>query len=379
MKTVDSVLSNAVVVKRRGSGRLGTGSNGRGDRVLVPHTIPGNETGDMMISLATCRVWAAAVFLSLFSHAAAQETMPNASGGAELAKARLGVEVFDDLVTVRAHEVRVSDVLEELALQTDLVLAPGSSLEDHITLELDRRPLTDVLAHVLRGRSFLLYRPPSASVQTQAATPDGSRVLWIFAQAPTGGNDSGTSAPGPPAIEVRLTNADVRVRRQAVKDARKLSAEEGSGPLMLALNDDAAEVRLQAIYGLADLGGREAVHALAAALGDASADLRAEAALALGAIGSDAAVTFLEKTLHDNEREVRESVIEALAAIGSEASSAALAPALRDPDASLRHEAVEALAHIGGKASIALLEQVLHAEDDDVRRAARSALAELSP
>ncbi len=293
---------------------------------------------------------------------------------------QLRLEVADDLVTLRAHNARLRDILETLAVRIDVLFASDTPLGDRLTLELDRRPLYEALAQILRGRSFLFHQAASASSRTGAETRRRSGVLRVFAERPinTDIGNRGEPSAAREALEAELMNGDVGGRQNAVKLARKLGKEEALAPLSLALTDNNAKVRVQAIYGLAELGGQEAVDVLAAALRDENAGVRAEAAYALGAIGDSAAVQFLEQALGDTDPDVRESAIDALASIGGTTSSAALAIALRDPDPFLRLEAIGALSTIHESTAIGLLNEALVDDDENVRQAARDALEELS-
>ncbi len=328
---------------------------------------------------AVCQAWVVAALFLQLDCVTAQNFIPVSGGFADRSSSDLQVEISDDLVTLRARNASIQNILDELALRTDLVLVSYDSPEGRLTLELHRLPLSEVLMHILHGRSFLLHQVQAASSDTEGEQHERSSTLWIFSEGSAYGavNNSSVSTSAIESLEAQLMSGDVSVRREAVKNARKLNGDEASAPLSLALADEDAMVRVKAIYGLADIGGDQAVGALAAALADENAGVREEAAYALGVIGSDAAVQFLEHALHDADSDVRESAIEAFTEIGGGQSARVLAIALQDTDVSLRVEAVEALADIGGETAIGLLDQALEDQDNAVRKAANEALTEL--
>ncbi len=296
----------------------------------------------------------------------------------------LHVQMSDDLVTLKAYNVGVRDVLEEIARQSDLIVVSHASLDGRLTLELERVPLSEVLWRIMRDQSYLLYQA-QATTGVRNANHEHPSTLWIFSEGTA--DDPGhaeaashSSLDTTVAIEVlqsELMSDDVRTRQEAIKGLRRLKANEAIAPLSFALADEDKKVRVKAIYALADIGGDDGVAALAAASGDENAWVRAETAYALGTIGGDTAIQVLKHALYDADNDVRRSAIEAFTEIGGGQSARALAVALQDADPSLRVEAVEALAEIGGTTAIGLLAQALQDQDSAVQKAADEALAEL--
>ncbi len=314
----------------------------------------------------------------------AQDAFEARQVSAASATSYLNVEMSDDLVTLKAHNVSVRDVLDEIARQSDLIVVSRSPLHGRLTLELERLPLFEALRRIMRGRSYLLHQAQAAT-GARIADDERQSTLWVFSDESA--NDPGYteaashSLPGiKSAIEVlqsKLMSDDVRVRQEAIKGLRRLKVNEVIAPLSYALADEDKKVRVKAIYALADIGGDNAVAAMAAAAGDENAWVRAETAYALGTLGGDTAIQVLQYSLHDVDSDVRESAIEAFTEIGGGQSARALAVALQDTDASLRVEAIEALGDIGGETAMRLLGQALEDQDNTVRKAANEALAEL--
>ncbi len=315
---------------------------------------------------------------------AAQDAFEDRQASADNATSYLNVEMSDDLVTLKAYNVGVRDVLDEIARQSDLIVVSHDPLHGRLTLELERLPLFEALRRIMRGQSYLLHQPQGAS-GARIANHERRSTLWVFADgsaAEPGRNQAaGRSSPDITfVIEVlqsQLMSNDIRIRQEAIKGLRRLKVNEAVAPLSYALADENKKVRVKAIYALADIGGDNAVAAMAAAAGDENAWVRAETAYALGTLGGDTAIQVLKYALHDADSDVRESAIEAFTDIGGGQSAGALAVALQDADASLRVEAVEALADIGGETAMRLLDQALEDQDNAVRKAANEALTEL--
>ncbi len=286
----------------------------------------------------------------------AQDTLEGTQATTHASPGYLHVEITDEIVTVKARDVTVKDLIEEIARQSGLVVVLHDPLDERVTMELHRLPLPEAMGRILRDQSFALQyvQPLSSTGNSSDAHP--SR-LWVFSKGP----------------------ADDYARQDAVKGLGALNADEVIVPLSLALADDDANVRLEAVSALANVGSDQATAALAAAaLSDGDSSVREEAVYALGEIGGETGMQVLEQALMDPDNRVREAAVEAFADIGGDESALALAVALNDEDASLRAEAVDALGEIGGETAIRLLQQALADEQSSIREAAAEFLAELS-
>ena len=335
-------------------------------------------------SSAARRAGLVAGLLLFVSGVAAQDVLEDRQVSADSATSYLNVEMSGDLVTLKAHNMDLREVLDEIARQSDLIVVSHGPLRGRLTLELERIPLYEALNRIMRGRSYLLHQAQAAT-GAEIANHERRSTLWVF-------SDGSAAEPGhhqavgrslwesKSAIEVlqsQLMSDDIRVRQEAIKALRRLKTDEAVAPLSVALADEDKKIRVKAIYGLADIGGDNAVAAMAAAVGDENAWVRAEAAYALGTLGGDTAIQILKHALQDADSDVRETAIEAFQDIGGGQSASALAVALQDTDATLRVEAIEALADIGGETAMRLLDQALEDQDNGVRQAANEALAEL--
>lgn len=275
--------------------------------------------------------------------------------------AALHVELIDERLTVRARDVSVGELVDEIARRHGLVVISREPLDERVSLELERLALPEALGRILRHYSFALQA---------AQAPGGSRngaeaaegKLWVFSRAPVETRAS---------LEARFTD---RIEASDALDAEELIARSS-----LALGDHDARARLSAVSTLAEVGDQHAVAPLtAAALSDGEPSVREEAAYALGAIGGQMSIDVLEQALIDPDGDVRGAAIDAFTQIGGDASARALAVALTDRDASLRADAVDALGEIGGETAIGLLRRALQDERSAIRDAAAEYLAELS-
>ncbi len=325
-----------------------------------------------------------ACILLIVNGVMAQDVFEDRQVSADSATSYLNVEMSDDLVTLKAHNVSVRDVLDEIADQSDLIVVSHAPLHGRLTLELERLPLFEALRRIMRGQSYLLHQAQEAT-GARIANHERQSTLWVFSDGAA--NDPGYTEAAShsvrettSAIEMlqsQLMSDDIRVRQEAIKGLRRLKVNEAIAPLSYALADEDKKVRVKAIYALADIGGDNAVAALAAGADDENAWVRAETAYALGTLGGDTAIQVLKHALQDANTDVRETAIEAFQDIGGGQSARALAVALQDTDATLRVEAIEALADIGGETAMRLLDQALEDQDNGVRQAANEALAEL--
>jgi len=339
---------------------------------------PATSNGGGLAAVAAC-------VLLFVNGVTAQDEIDDSQEFADSAASYLAVEISDDTVTLKAENVGVGDVLDEIAYASDLVVVPEGPLYGRLTLEFERLPLDEALRRIMRGRSYLLHQARPARGASNANHAHRN-TLWIFSDGAADesgvtratGRSAPTTAVVIEALESQLRSDDARLREAAIKGLRRLKVNEVIAPLSYALSDEDKNNRVKAIYALAEIGGDNAVAAMAAAAADENPWVRAETAYALGTLGGGTAIQVLKHALHDEDSDVRESAIEAFTDIGGSQAAAALATALQDGDASLRAEAVDALADIGGETATRILYQALESQDNAVRQAANEALAELA-
>jgi hypothetical protein len=273
-------------------------------------------------------------------------------------RSALTVTVQDGYVTVHAREASIDVIVQEIARRSGLTVSSPEPLDERVTLDIERLPLSEALGRVLRDGSFVLsvaHEPSPA-----AASPEASRKLWVLSTA-----------------------ADAAQRASATgssfgQDRDSLSTDEITGSVSLALSDSDANVRADAVSALGSARDDPEAAALAhAALSDADPAVREEAAYALGEIGGEMSLRALAQALRDPQHDVKQTAIEALATIGGDQAAFALAAILDDSDVTLRAAAVDALGEIAGDAATRLLQRASADKDGHVGSMAAERLAAL--
>jgi hypothetical protein len=300
------------------------------------------------------------------------------------------VRVVDELVTATAKDALVSELLEEIARQSELTLVSGSSGDERISIEFDQLPLQEALSRILRHRGFALE---IARATGQAPGSDRSRTrrLWILSRVARGDQSPGVQSdvkydPAFPseilatitALRAELASKDADTREAAVDELGALGRIEAVSPLSLAFDDPDEHVRSAVVSALSEIGGEHAAAALSAAVGDENSEIRQEAVVALGEVGDEAGVRLLEQALDDEDRNVREAALAAVAQIGGHDAARVAAIALHDEEDSIRQAAVDALGDIGDETAIGFLQQFLNDHNRSIREAAADYLSELS-
>jgi HEAT repeats len=291
---------------------------------------------------------------------ATQRPQPKAPSATDAGSAELHVEIDGDVVTVRAYEARLGDIIEEIARHAGLELLMHAPLAERVDADL-RLPLREALRQLLQEHDFALQQTTQAS-RSGALIDESAGRLWIFAR--TSQHDASAST--------------VLASDDPIEEAEAIDADERLARLRVALVDANANTRLDAVSALAELTGEQTAALLtAAALHDADPSVRAEAVYALSAGGDDGRSSeSLQRALLDPSPRVREAAVRAFEDIGGERSAQSLAVALKDADASVRAAAVDALSEIGGPTAARLLRTASTDENSAVREAAIEALDE---
>ena len=105
----------------------------------------------------------------------AQDEAVSGQFGGDSGANYLKVKLWDNLVTLSARDVRLRDILAEIARQSDLNIVSRAPLDARLTLELERRPLFEVLVRLMRDQSYMLH-------QASASVGD---TLWVFSDGST--------------------------------------------------------------------------------------------------------------------------------------------------------------------------------------------------
>ena len=237
------------------------------------------------------------------------------------------VQCADGLLSVKARDIDMTDLLEEVASQCSLTVVWYVQVAQRLSVEFYRLPLAQGLGRILRTRSYvLLSTPPSSGKRLATAAP--AQTLWILPQAdekyaastmPKSANRflAEESILGLSTMVTALSHGNLEDRTQAAVALGKRGQTRAIAPLSQALADRNAEVREAAVDSLAEIGGADATHALAGALRDRDPHIREQAIEALGQAGGKIASGLLQQALTDEVGFVRQAAIEVFEQLGS--------------------------------------------------------------
>ena len=107
------------------------------------------------------------VLLCLVNIVQAEDVLKAAKTPTQWSQRVFSVQFDNDLLTVKAEDVPLQEVVQEIARQTDLSVAGSELLKDKITIQFDRLALDEGLRLILRGCSFALVYVLKASDGTQ--------------------------------------------------------------------------------------------------------------------------------------------------------------------------------------------------------------------
>lgn len=220
-----------------------------------------------------------------------------------------------------------------------------------------------------------------------------------------------------PKLAALLTNSDVEIRLEAVKQISEIGTQYSLDPLIQATRDGDAEIQIRAADGLVNfyLPGylKTGISAplrrvgtniksrftdtndqvidpyvepradVIAALGvlarsGAKMESRANAARAIGILRGKAAVPDLIQALHSKDTQVIYESLVAVQKIRDPEAASSIAFLLRDLDPKVQIAAIETTGLLRNKSALAdLVDALNHARDNRVRRAALTAIAML--
>lgn len=262
----------------------------------------------------------------------------------------LSVDVNGGSVTVIANDVPVRDILEEIGMQSGIIVYSGATLDTPVTFSAEDETIPRVIRRILKHQNFTLHFISDA----ETGKPVFGSRLWIL---PEGNSATFAWSAGEPAQEWSLKyaagdpegNRLLAVSNLATEPDRTGVEEE----LLAAMNDPSVAVREEAAYGLGELNGPVAMNLLKNALYDPDRRVRLASITALAESGDDVAVFALSNLLHDRDDSIRSEVIHALADIGGSIAHQFLQQALADSNEVNRETAADYLAEF---ASLALPE-----------------------
>ncbi len=257
----------------------------------------------------------------------------------------LFVDVDEGSTTVVAIDVPVRDILEEIAMQSGIIVYSRSSLDMRVSHSIQGKSVPDAIRRILKDQKFTLHYVSDAVTGLPVF---GSR-LWIFADDAT---------PATPLWNVGEPTPDWTLR-YAAGDSEKNRLSTVSN---IATQEDKTGVDLE----------------LFAAMNDPSVSVREEAVFGLGELNDPASIRYLKNALYDPDQRVRVAAITALAEIANNDAAVALSSLLNDENVSIRSETIHALADIGGNIARYYLQQALVDTNEINREPAAGYLAEFA-
>ena len=246
-------------------------------------------------------------------------------------------------VTLRADDVPLDFVLQELAAAASLRLTQHVSLDRRVTIDVYSARLADVLARLLPEESYQLYAADATAEELQDGEPIPG-ALWIFAKG---------SAFVPAAVaylEIALVEGNLAEKREAIRELRRLGTPQAVQALSVALGDEHHSVREPAIEALLHIGGDDALAAIASVTAEPDPLVRGRAAEAFAMAGGDSAKAYLELALDDADPRVRAAALDSLVELNDEQTRSLIRTALQDPDPAVRARAMDVLQNLEDEA-----------------------------
>ena len=164
--------------------------------------------------------------------------------GSFAAAAPVEIVVQEHLISVRATDTSMRDVLDAVGKNCDIEIRSNAAMEQRVTVDTGLRRVPELLHSLLRDHSYIL--------QYSGSGADGGS-LWILAPAAESDKQPGWSTGG---------------------------SDPSLDAVVLDLSDPDPEVREEAVLTLGDIGGAQVLPFLTQSLADRSGDVR-EAARAL--------------------------------------------------------------------------------------------------
>jgi hypothetical protein len=297
-----------------------------------------------------------------------------------LAQETLAVTYYEGRLSVRAKQMPLVRVLQEVSHRTGLEVRVLSTLQEEVSVVFAGVPLLDGLRRLLAPVNYLLLFDGSSqggSIQpTQAlvfggATTSSSALPFGDVLAP--------STKGVALNELRQATADAdpSVRRWVVERFGEQGDSEAFPYLLNAVEDGNPWVRQAALESLSQFG-EMAIEPLRAAL--QREQHYAVRIVALGLLGNvgredEQSVVLLNNMLRDDDPRIRAATVHALGNVVGSLSTDALNTAARDADPEVRIAALRTLALSSRDASAqAVVEEHLDDTDEAVREVAADLL-----
>ena len=307
----------------------------------------------------------------LQGHLVYGQTVSRQADGGETTgeSALIEVSIDSGLLTLRASEAPLADVLREIAAQAGIEVALNGEFEHPVTQSFSGVAVEQGLKRLIGDVAFIMIYGPDHS---GGGPPPlvGLRVYELVAVEAT-------------VIDKRNDELATDMSRSAVIARRSVMLGLGPAPEYdEGLHKDIASLdrdqRLYAMQWLADEGDQAAVWALGRFLAlDEDPLVRGEAALALKDIGGAEAADALELGLGDIDPDVRFQVVDALSGMGGFEATLKLGQVIfGDSDPEVRITALAGLGSEKSEAAQAFLEAAVEDSDERVREVAEFILVD---
>mgnify|MGYP001556584025 CR=1 FL=1 len=256
----------------------------------------------------------------------------------------LVVDYANGTLDLRAIDVPLDSLLQELADEVGLRLVQHVALDRHVSVNFESAALPDVLAELLAEDSYQLYVAVDSADDVRGNEPIPG-ALWIFARG-------AAFAPAATAyLEIALFEGSLAEKREAIRELGRLGTPEAIQVLSLALSDEHRAVRGLALEALSRIGGDDALAAIASMAAEADPFARGKAAQAIAMAGGDSARAYLDLALRDADPRVRAAAIESFVELNDERTRSLVRSALQDPDPKVRARAVDVLENLEDEAA----------------------------
>lgn len=162
-----------------------------------------------------------------------------------------------------------------------------------------------------------------------------------------------------------IESSDAKLRRRGIRALEEIANHnpEARDAIRQMLSDADSKVREEAIDALRDIQDREAVPLVHDLLGDPEADVRREAIQALVALGDESDGARIAELLNDSDDKVREEAAVALGRMKSRQGTDLLIAALDDADADVRKNAIRTLGKTGAKSALPALKDLYELDE----------------